>query len=530
MVKKRLFLLRIAAASGAGLMLDAAMPDIGIWYLGIPALTIFTLSFWGLKPVAAALIGSVFGASFWLAHIEWLTFYLGIVPWLALSSVMIAWTVLFAAAATFTVNSLPRISLLHNRHALISAQTLSVTGLWVVRETLASSIPYGGFAWARTSAVLLESPFAKLVSYLGITGCTALVTLVAVLPVAAWHCHRKGAAKRRSSSAAVLTALTATAVVCATLLLPKITLPHVGEPVRAGIVQGNVAAGIFDNRKNGDIIKAHLQEANTLLDNTQQQLDMIVFPENAAEYALIDNYRNRTRITELAKRAKAPVLAGAVLPNTAANGTDFYTNSALLIAESGQVVERYDKKYPVPFAEYMPHRDFFTKIAPELVKLINLEYTPGVTDSVMQIGSSTAGIAICYDMIYDNHQRLMLASGAEYVITQTNNADFGSADQAAQQLALARLQSLSTGRYTVAVSTRGPSGVIAPDTGKLTELIFWHESGGAVVELQRTTGITPAAQLGHIIAGFWICSGLLGLFLAGCASFMHSRKNKSTAP
>ncbi len=198
------------------------------------------------------------------------------------------------------------------------------------------------------------------------------------------------------------------------------------------------------------------------------------------------------------------------------------TNSALLIDSRGEVLARYDKKYPVPFGEYVPNRSFFKLLAPELISLISLDYSPGSTSTVMPIGGAVAGLAICYDMIYDNHQNRLLGEGAELIITQTNNADFATADQSAQQLALIRLQALSTGRYVAAVSTRGPSVLVDPARGDFLTAVTWREAGSDAVYIPRVTGRTPASILGAAVAGAAVVSGCCGVLFRPAAYLLGS--------
>ena len=51
---------------------------------------------------------------------------------------------------------------------------------------------------------------------------------------------------------------------------------------------------------------------------------------------------------------------------------------------------------------------------------------------------------------------------------QTNNADFRGTDENLQQLAVARIRAVETGRTVVNVSTVGTSQIIRPDGSTLT--------------------------------------------------------------
>ena len=92
---------------------------------------------------------------------------------------------------------------------------------------------------------------------------------------------------------------------------------------------------------------------------------------------------------------------------------------------------------------------FFSTLVPDLVDLVQLDYQPGLRPTVLDIDDVQTGLAICFDITFDRHATELVRSGAEVVLAQTNNADFGQTDESAQQLAITRMQSVSMGRSLV---------------------------------------------------------------------------------
>ncbi|MFT4232822.1 MAG: apolipoprotein N-acyltransferase, partial [Leucobacter sp.] len=246
------------------------------------------------------------------------------------------------------------------------------------------------------------------------------------------------------------------------------------------------------------------------LESDGETADLIVWPENSAEFDLPGNPLGEYRLARLAARAGAPIVVGSVL-----HGLDGgYTNSSLVWGAEGALPGRYDKRYPVPFAEYMPNRDFFHALAPDLVDLVQLEYTPGTGSPVLDLGTPAgpvrAGIAICFDIIFDAQAEAMVGDGAQLILAQTNNADFGRTDESAQQLAIARLRAVETGRALVNDSTVGISAIVSPDGADLDRLVP-HTSGAMVAEVPLVSGETPALLAGGWIAAAWSALGAIGL-------------------
>ncbi len=514
--------LPLGAIGGYGL--DAATPSIDWWPAALLGAGLVLAAVWQQRARIGLAVGLLAGAAFWLPHIHWLTLYLGPVPWAALSAVMIAWFGLFGLCAAVATRGLTRLPL--SVPGLVAAQSLTVAGLWVLREQAQSTLPYGGFAWGRIAVTQAEGPLTRLVSWLGFAGLSGLLVLACALIIGTLAQRRSSAFGRGAVIAAVVLSFAAMSAVPAAALTQDGTL-------RVAAIQGNSRSGIFDDRENGDVIRDHLEATEALLDELDakgERVDLIVWPENSGEFQLPDQHYRSLEVQRLSKRANAPIVVGSVLQH--ADGT--YTNSSLVFDQTGDTGLRYDKRRPVPFAEYMPNRPFFHALVPDLVDLVQLEYSFGQRPAVVQIdtpaGEVRAGLAICFDIIFDEHASALMngvtdregnPSDAQLILAQTNNADFGHTDQSAQQLQIAKLRAVETGRSLVNISTVGTSAVVLPDGTELDRLTPFT-ADAMVADVPLVTGQTPALQFGAAIAAGWITAGVLGLLTALVASRRRS--------
>ena len=507
--------LALPAAVLGGLGLDAATPAIDWWPAALIGAVLIMAALWQQRARFGLVVGIVAGAAFWMPHIHWLTLYLGPVPWLALAGVMIAWFGLFGLFAAAATRGLARLRA--RPSAIIAAQAFTVAGLWVAREQVQSTWPYGGFAWGRLSHTQADGPLVTLSSWLGFAGLSGLLALACSLIVAILARPNIAVPKR------VLAVALVTAAFFGLSLVPAAPLSQEGT-LRIAAVQGNSKSAIFDDRENGDVIRDHIEATSVLLDEleaTGEQVDLIVWPENSGEFQLPDQRYRALEVQRLAKRAGAPIVVGSILQHA----DDTFTNSSVVFDASGDTGLRYDKRRPVPFAEYMPNRPFFRSIVPDLVDLVQLEYSFGQLPAVLPIdtavGKVRAGIAICFDIIFDDHAVALMngsvdangqPSDAQVILAQTNNADFGHTDQSAQQLQIAKLRAVETGRALVNISTVGTSAVVLPSGEELDRLTpFTADS--MVVEVPLVTGQTPALRFGAAIASVWLVIGGAGLSL-----------------
>lgn len=512
----RVWVALLFAASG-GLLLDVASPGLAWWWAAFPGAAAIIAAVWQQRVGTGALIGLVAGAAFWMPHISWLTLYLGPVPWLGLCVVMTAWFVLFGMVAALATRGLATVRWWQERPVVRAlAQSLTVAGLWVLREQVQGAWPYGGFAWGRLAHTQAEGPLIQAVSWLGFAGLSGIIALACAWPIAVFFGSRSD---ERSVARQTFPAIgMAGALVLVLALIPAVPLAS-NDTLRVAGIQGNSKSGIFDDRESGAVLQDHLDATATLLNELEaagEHVDVIVWPENSAEFDLPGNSFGKYQIRQLAERADAPILIGSILAND--DGT--YTNSSLVWGPEGQQDARYDKVFPVPFAEYMPNRDFFHALAPDLVDLVQLEYTAGTRSPVVTVEAGSravrAGLAICFDIIFDRQAVDLVNDGAEVILAQTNNADFGRTDESAQQLAIARLRAVETGRALVNISTVGTSAVVAPD-GRDLDRLTPFAADALVAEVPLVNGQTPAMRFGAAIATLWCALGALGTLMGAAA-------------
>lgn len=501
MIVQRSWLAYIFALTG-GFILDVGTPGVDFWPAAWLGVALILVSAWGRRPQSGLLLGLLSGATFWLPHISWLTLYLGPIPWLALATVMILWMGVQGAAIAAVTRWLPGWKRFpHSQPAVLA---LSVSGVWVTRELLQSSWPYGGFPWGRLATSQASSPFAELASYLGFAGLSGLMVFIVALVLALLRDIRVRQQSREAWRMVAGFVAATLAATTALTLVPAATLPQTGTS-RLGAVQGNSDAGIFAQRAPGDILIDHLSASQQLVG---EKLDFFVWPENAAD---IDPTRSAAAARDLdfiTTEVGAPLVTGVITRRD-----DEYFNSSIVWMPKRGVVDQYDKRRPVPFAEYMPNRSFFRALVPDLVDLVQLDYTAGDASNVVSVAGTTAGVAICFDIIFDDLAVDMIDQGAELILAQSNNADFGTTDESLQQLAIARMRAIETGRTIVVISTVGTSAVISPTGTDLNRLTSFT-ADTMIVNAPLFSGVTPALTYGWLIALVCVIIGVASTVLA----------------
>ena len=486
------FVLRLAQAGFGAFIASLAFPQPGIWPLMFVGVPLMVFAYRRVTVGQSIFLGAVTGFVYYGAAAKWVSVYLGLAPWLGLVGLQ---TVLFAVGGIAIGAAWRGVDTL-NLHT-VSGRLLGgffVAAAWVAREAIAAQFPWGGFGWARIIHGLADSPFRYLATLFGMTGASAVVVLVVVAYVLTWQnvSILKGKALHLSAITAGLLAL---------LPLPYLLLATAQSgSVRVAAVQGNSDSALFSSARQGDAIMKHVAAMNAANIGT---VDVVIWPENAMDIDPLRWPEAAALADSISRGTNAPFIFGTITEQ----GDETF-NSVLKWQAGEGAVDQYDKVHPVPFAEFLPNRAFFYPLAPSLFDMVPRDYTFGTRDPVMTAGDAIAGIAICYDIVDDALFRQMLVNNANVIFAPTNNSDFGRTDESIQQLGIARIRAVETGRSVVNVSTVGVSAVIAPDGSDLDRLEPFT-AGVMVADVPLSTVVTPASVIGLPLEWAIIVMGLV---------------------
>lgn len=285
-----------------------------------------------------------------------------------------------------------------------------------------------------------------------------------------------------------------------------------------GAVQGNVPdRGLDSFSQAREVLQNHVEETRALADEVDAgDLDIVLWPENASDVDPTVDADAASSVRSAARAVDAPILIG----------TDHFPesggrlNTALLWDPVKGPVSTYAKRHPAPFAEYIPMRDIARKFSSD-VDRVRIDMIPGDKVGIIDLDSERLdrvvpiGVAICFEVGYDEMLRDAVQAGAEFLVIPTNNATFGVTDESTQQLAMSQLRAIELGRATVQISTVGVSAVISP-SGIVSQRTTLFTAQHMVAQIPLRTERTPATTYGGALA--WVIRALAGLtVIAGMA-------------
>ena len=188
------------------------------------------------------------------------------------------------------------------------------------------------------------------------------------------------------------------------------------------------------------------------------------------------------------------------------------TNSVILIAPDGKVVEDYAKIHPVPFAEAIPFyeyqwfRDF-------LKRTVGLEagWTMGSRYTIFSLptrkGMVRFGAPICFEDAFAAVCRRFVQDGAEVLVNLTDDSWSKTKSAEYQHLAAARFRSIEARRSLVRSTNSGVSAVVDP-LGRITSSLPLFVAAEETVEVP----ISAAGPTPYMVLGDWFA--LLCLLLS----------------
>jgi apolipoprotein N-acyltransferase len=458
-------------------------------------------------------LGTVTGLVYFAGTLYWITqvmvTYGGLTTWVAVlvNAALVAYLALYPAAFSVIVRRAVSVA---------GARAIAVTPfVWVATE-LGRTRLFTGFPWVllgySQAAVL---PVAQLASLFGVYGVSALVAGVSAalafaaaapapgMPPAAGRAAAGGlganVARRSMDGVAryfwlALMFLVVVAVsVWGSLRVADGRLTREGEPIRVGLVQGNVDQAI---KWNADRASSIFQE---YLGMTRQAIaegaEFVLWPESSTPFFFEEDRAQAEQVERLARQARVPILVGS---DQIERGTPArFFNSAFLVRGDGTVGGVYRKMHLVPFGEYVPLKRVFFFAAP-LVEAVS-DFSPGDRRVLLNVGGHLVSAAICYEIIYPEPVRQFVRDGSELLTTITNDAWFGSSSAPYQHFEQAAMRAIEDGRYLVRSANTGVSGIVDP-YGHVVEKSAVFKPAVLVGEARFLRGATVYARIGDVFA------------------------------
>lgn len=374
----------------------------------------------------------------------------------------IAYLSLFPALVTYLFTKLSS-----NQKKLLSMMLFST--LWCLSEAIRSKL-FSGFPWLLVGTPLIDTPLKYCAPFIGIYGMSLICTFIAALLALIMREH----------------SVKQFYYICALVLM--LIVPEAGkyihwtrisnDPVSIGVVQANLSMrDKWDEALFWKLLKYYERATDKLMGK-----QLIILPESAIPLpaSYLEDYLNK--LHQKAMNAKSSLILGILQP-TDDTETSYYNS----IISLGMAKGEHTKIQLVPFGEYIPKPFVAINHWLSLPEPNILSGKP--KQDLINIANHPVASLICYEIAYPNLLRKQMPE-AQWIVSISDNGWFGRSLASYQQLQMAQILSLLTGRYQVVVNNDGLSSIIN-EKGEIIDSLPPFSSGileGVVFSAQ---GLTP---------------------------------------
>lgn len=423
---------RLLPALAAGILTALCYSPVDFWWLGPFTIALLYVLLAGTAPKQAALTGFCFGLGYFGAGVSWVYVSINVYgnagPILSflITALFVVVLALFITAQCWV----------YRRYASRQLAVLSFAATWVLFEWIRGWL-FTGFPWLYLGSAHVTTPLAGLAPVFGVFGLSFAVALSgAILGELALR------PRWRSPLPWSLAALWLAAFILAHVPWVR---PE-GEPLRAGIVQGNIAQ---DLKFRADELENSLAVYERLSAPLWDEHDFLLWPETAIPMA----YHNAGEVLDhFARQAGDAALVTGI----------FYVENGRVhnsIAVEGNGSGLWHKQKLVPFGEYVPLREFVGNVL-QFFNLPMSSLAPGPAEQdLLTIKGRQAAAFICYEIVYSDFVR-RFGGDADFLITISNDTWFGSSWGPRQHLQIAAMRALELGRSMVRGTNNGVSAII----------------------------------------------------------------------
>ena len=401
--------------AAAGCCSTSGSPRAPLWWLALPAFGLLGVAVHGRRGRAGFGLGTLFGLGFLLPLLRWTGIYVGPVPWLALSAA----EALFVGAAGAGIAVVSR----------LRGAPLWAAAVWVGAEALRARVPVrrlplgpGRVRPARRAAAAGR----------GARRGAAAVVRRRCSPGSRWGrparrlAPRPGPRRRGRRRGRRWPR-------CSPARWPRWSRPPAAPPgatVTIAAVQGNVPRlGLDFNAQRRAVLDNHVRVTEQLA------ADVAAGRRPAPGPGAVAGERLRHRPAAQPRRRRRdrpgrPRRRRADRARHRARGRPdprrhaTATNSVLVWQPGVGVVDRTDKRRVQPFGEYLPWRPFFRLFSAYADRAGQLRprHRRGRRRRRRASGS---GVAICWEIAFDDLVADSVAAGAQVLAVPSNNATFG---------------------------------------------------------------------------------------------------------
>lgn len=379
---------------------------------------------------------------------------------------------------------------------------------------------WAGVPWASPAVSLAYSPvLIGSASLLGSGFLTFLLLFVNALLAEGFIAFR--ACKDK---AALLSLALALGLFCTNLFYGLIAVGQMpkeeGETITVALIQSYApvkdGVSIADELETGEALAAQAAD--------MADVDVMIWPESIIPHALERDKSNQTFFSLVARETGAIQLIGSFSEQVdEGNIVHFYNSIFAFYPDGSMSEEKYNKRRPVPFGEYLPMAKLFGTVIPALteINMLSRDTQAGEGANLFHLPFGNVGGLLCFDSIYPALSRESVLEGAALLVLPTNDSWFDGSAAKDIHFAHAVLRAVENRRTVVRVGDTGLSGVILPN-GEVKDVLPRDEAAVAISTVTLYEDISVYTRIGDAAEAVLLAYLILYPTIALCIK--HKKK------
>lgn len=361
--------------------------------------------------------------------------------------------------------------LIFYRNRCVLTSLLGFPALWVLSEWLRSWL-FTGFPWLFLGDSQVNTWLRGFAPLIGVYGVSLLITFLSGCLVLLFF-YKNWRIK-------IMCIIFVIASVSGGALLSTIhwTTPA-GHSLQVSLVQGNISQDIKWSPQH----LLHIMQIYKTETEKHFASNLIVWPESA-----IPDYPQQIAfyfqlMDQEAKQHHVAIITGVPIYNA---DTQQSFNGMMILGDGHGT---YLKRQLVPFGEYIPLKPFYGHFMRYFnIPMSDLSRGPQ-QQPAMIAGNIPLATFVCYEIAYP---QLVLhsMSDKQYSVVVSDDSWFGKSLASAQQLQMAQMRALETGRYILYSTNTGITAIINPQ-GNIQQTVAPQTQTVLTGKITPMTGKTP---------------------------------------
>jgi len=245
--------------------------------------------------------------------------------------------------------------------------------------------------------------------------------------------------------------------------------------------------------------------------------ELIIWPETSAPMYLSYQPKYYHWIRSMGVDLDNYILVGSLIAEGSSRSEELHFNGCYQFTPRGQVQQPYRKSRLVPFSERVPYSEYLGPI--NKIQLGQSNFAIGDSVLVFEHPKGEYGVLICFELAFSDLVRDFVNSGADFMVTITNDTWFGETSGPYQHMQMAPFRAIEARTWLARSANSGFSFITDPygrKTGRTNlyeRTIVYGEIGGIT---EKTFFVRHGQWLPQICLGltflFLFCSLIVKIF------------------